>query len=71
MPELEPSMTLSKVTVKILQQLITHMILIKTGQNETMRIQYSFNKLGDETLRLCIGNKVRILNGKVTGDLDG
>ena len=71
MPELKPSMTLSKVTVKILQQLITHMILIKTGQNETMRIQYSFNKLGDETLRLCIGNKVRILNGKVTGDLDG
>ena len=32
---------------------------------------YSFNKLGDETLRLCIGNKLRILNGRVTGDLDG
>ena len=32
---------------------------------------YSFNKLGGETLRLCIGNKLRILNGRVTGDLDG
>ena len=32
---------------------------------------YSFNKLGDETLRLCIGNKPRILNGRVTSDLDG
>ena len=32
---------------------------------------YSFNKLGEETLRLCIGNKLRILNGRVTGDLDG
>ena len=32
---------------------------------------YSFNKLGDEILRLCIGNKLRILNGRVTGDLDG
>ena len=31
----------------------------------------SFNKLGDETLRLCIGNKPRLLNGRVTGDLDG
>lgn len=32
---------------------------------------YSFNKLGDETLRLCIGKKLRILNGRVTGDLEG
>ena len=34
---------------------------------------YSFKKLGGETLRSCygIGNKMRILNGTVTGDLDG
>ena len=29
---------------------------------------YSFNKLGNETLRLCIGNKLRILNGVSTVD---
>ena len=63
--------SLSKMTVKILQQPITHIIFIRTGQNETMRITASFNKLGDQTLRLCIGNKLRILNGRVTGDLDG
>ena len=34
-------------------------------------VDYSFNKLGDETLRLCIGNKLMILNGRVTGDQDG
>ena len=34
-------------------------------------VDYSVNKLGGEILRLCIGNKLRILNGRVTGDLDG
>ncbi|KAL9962008.1 hypothetical protein ACROYT_G031060 [Oculina patagonica] len=32
---------------------------------------YIVNKLGGEILRLCIGNKLRILNGRVTADLDG
>lgn len=47
------------------------MILIRTGQNETMRITALTDKLGDEILRLCIGKKLRILNGRVTGDLEG
>jgi len=32
---------------------------------------YTVNKLGGEVLRLCVGNKLRILNGRATGDLDG
>ena len=32
---------------------------------------YTVNKLGGEISRLCIGNKLTILNGRVTGDLDG
>jgi len=32
---------------------------------------YTANKLGGEVLRLCIGYKLRILNGRATGDLDG
>ena len=32
---------------------------------------YTVNKLGGEILQLCIANKLRILNGRVTGDLDG
>lgn len=32
---------------------------------------YTVNRLGGEILRLCIGNKLRILNGRVAGDLDG
>ena len=31
---------------------------------------YSFSKLGDETLRLCIRDKLRKLNGRVKSDLD-
>ena len=32
---------------------------------------YTINKVGREILRLCIGNRLRILNGRLTGDLDG
>ena len=32
---------------------------------------YTVNKVGGEILRLCIGNRLRILNGRLTGDLDG
>ena len=32
---------------------------------------YTMNKVGREILRLCIGNRLRILNGRLTGDLDG
>ena len=31
---------------------------------------HTVNKLGGKILRLCIGNKLRILNGRVTGGLD-
>ena len=31
---------------------------------------YIINKVGREILRLCIGNRLRILNGRLTGDLD-
>ena len=32
---------------------------------------YTVNKVGGEILRLCIGNRLRILNGRLTGDFDG
>ena len=32
---------------------------------------YAINKVGREMLRLCIGNRLRILNGRLTSDLDG
>ena len=32
---------------------------------------YTVNKVGGEILRPCIGNTLRILNGRLTGDLDG
>ena len=32
---------------------------------------YTVNKVGGEILRLCIENRLRILNGRITGDLDG
>ena len=34
-------------------------------------VDYTINKVGREILRLCIGNRLRILNGRLTGDLDG
>jgi len=46
---------------------MTHIILTKIGPIEG---DYTVNKLGGEILRLCVGNKLRKLNGRVTGDLD-
>ena len=34
-------------------------------------IDYIVNKVGGEILRLRIGNRLRILNGRLTGDFDG
>ena len=34
-------------------------------------VDYTINKVGREILRLCIGNRLRILIGRLTGDLDG